>query len=215
MVNAPRWCLIMSLRKSRSNSVARAPSSRSISSSVSMPGISSASPVRDGRSSGTCWPRERSHSRIIWISSAWESSMRLASWRIVSRSLREASCSVISIAWAWWAIIPCMNFTSASVNRIPARSEASSGEIDRLGSPGRTRLDDWRLCLAVRRNRQNEGEAGDNDRGDRGQSSRRGRLRGHRVRGQGHSGYPPFTRSKVTLYRAVEGRRILDLGPQE
>ena len=136
MVNAPRWCLIMSLRKSRSNSVARAPSSRSISSSVSMPGISSASPVRDGRSSGTCWPRDRSHSRIIWISSAWESSMRLASWRIVSRSLREASCSVISIAWAWWAIIPCMNFTSASVNRIPARSEASSGEIDRLGSPG-------------------------------------------------------------------------------
>ena len=29
-----------------------------------------------------------------------------------------------------------MNFTSASVNRIPARSEASAAEISRLGSPG-------------------------------------------------------------------------------
>ena len=29
-----------------------------------------------------------------------------------------------------------MNFTSASVNRMPARSEASAAEMERLGSPG-------------------------------------------------------------------------------
>ena len=62
--------------------------------------------------------------------------MRSASRPIASFAVRSATSTVISSACAWCGIIPCRNLTSASVNRIPARSDASSAVISRLGSPG-------------------------------------------------------------------------------
>ena len=136
MVRAPRWCLIISSRNSRSNAPPRAAASRSISSPVSMPGIGCQPGAWCASSAGTACPRARSHSRIIAISSSWESSMRCASRRIAPPPVRVSRSAVISSAWAWWEIMPCMNFTSASVNRMPARLEASAAETTRLGWPG-------------------------------------------------------------------------------
>ena len=44
--------------------------------------------------------------------------------------------AVISMAWAWWPIIPCMNFTSAGVACTFDRSLAASAVSTRLASPG-------------------------------------------------------------------------------
>ena len=62
--------------------------------------------------------------------------MRSAVARMASLAVLVSSSAVISRAWAWCEIMPCMNRTSASENRMPARSEASSAEMVRLGSPG-------------------------------------------------------------------------------
>ena len=62
--------------------------------------------------------------------------MRCARRGIASFWVLSATSAVISSACAWCGIIPCMNFTSASVKPIPARSDASAAEISRLGSPG-------------------------------------------------------------------------------
>ena len=136
MVTAPRWCLIISSRKSRSNATPSAPARLTISSAVSMPGMGWKPSAWCASTAVTSWPRSRSQSCIISISSSCESSMRSAVARMASLAVLVSSSAVISRAWAWCEIMPCMNRTSASVNRMPARSEASAAEMVRLGSPG-------------------------------------------------------------------------------
>ena len=136
MVMAPRWCLIISLRKSRSNAAPSASPRLAISSAVSMPGIGWKPSAWCASTAVTAWPRSRSQSCIISISSSCESSMRRAVARMASLAALTSSRAVISRAWAWCEIMPCMNITSAAVNRMPARSEASAAEMVRLGSPG-------------------------------------------------------------------------------
>ena len=136
MVTAPRWCLIISSRKSRSKAAPSASPRLAISSAVSMPGIGWKPSAWCASTAVTSWPRSRSQSCIISISSSCESSMRSAVARMASLAVLVSSSAVISRAWAWCEIMPCMNRTSASLNRMPARSEASVAEMVRLGSPG-------------------------------------------------------------------------------
>ncbi len=52
------------------------------------------------------------------------------------RLVRVYSSAVISSAWAWWPIMPCMNFTSASVCWKAAGLTAAPGAATWLPSPG-------------------------------------------------------------------------------
>ena len=135
MVTAPRWCLIISSRKSP-DATPSAPARLAISSAVSMPGIGWKPSAWCASTAVTSWPRSRSQSCIISISSSCESSMRRAVARMASLAVLVSSSAVISRPGRGARVMPCMNRTSASVNRMPARSEASAAEMVRLGSPG-------------------------------------------------------------------------------
>jgi hypothetical protein len=100
-----------------------------------MPGIMPSS-VWCACSEGMSCPRARSQARIMSISSAWETAMRWPSSFISSREVRASMSAVISMAWAWWPIIPCMNFTSAGVACTFDRSVAASAVRTRFASPG-------------------------------------------------------------------------------
>ena len=65
--------------------------------------------------------------------------------------VRSYSKEVISSACAWWAIIPCMNWASASVYRMPDKSVAVAISMLRVGSPGAPGCTSFEDCVLVGR----------------------------------------------------------------
>src|SRR5690606_28521149 len=112
MVRAPSWWRIMYSRNIRSKAGPRAASSFASSSLVSMPCIVM---VRHDEVSGTNWPFARSQSCMSAISPACDRSIFCASFTSRASASRVGAMRDMWMAWAWWAIIPCMKLTSASV----------------------------------------------------------------------------------------------------
>ena len=115
------------------------PPSRAISSGVSMPGISGR-PARDARARRAAAgraPQPLAHHLDLVVPATPRCAARASSCPRCWCGSR--SRSVISIACAWWPIMPCMNFTSAAVK--PAATGARLVGVDHLlaspGAPGR------------------------------------------------------------------------------
>src|SRR5262245_10963419 len=126
----------MPSRKRRSNAGPRAAARWSISSGVSIPGISIAPCPCIALGLGTCWPRACSQPCIILISSACETSMRVASFLRPSLAEWVGTSATISSACSWWPIMPCMNLMSAPTNCTCDRSVALSAVMTCVGCPG-------------------------------------------------------------------------------
>ena len=67
--------------------------------------------------SGTGWPRSRSHVCMVAISSRWALSMRAARRWTAGLAPCVGAMAAMTRAWAWCPIIPVIKCVSASVNR--------------------------------------------------------------------------------------------------
>ena len=103
-----------------------------------MPGISIACSwpsivifIPAGSASGTGWPRSRSHCCMLAISSCWALMIRSASRRTEALAPWVGAQPAITMAWAWWPIMPDMKCTSASVwdTGRPAEARPAPGEF--------------------------------------------------------------------------------------
>src|SRR5690348_14251975 len=136
MDTAPRWWLIMSLRKSLSNSSPRAASSAFSCSGVSMPGMSMCivSPfmsiigaLPSAGITGTGFWRSRSQRSIVAISSCCALMMRAARRCTSGLAPCVGAMRAMVMACVWWPIMLYMNSTSAStygLRRLSARAFA-------------------------------------------------------------------------------------------
>ena len=68
-----------------------------------------------------------------------------------SRAVRDGRSAPISSAWAWWPMMPCMNFTSASAYLVMA---GGGGGHDAAGLARRAGLHDARSRLTCPRSRR-------------------------------------------------------------
>jgi len=89
---------------------------------VSIPGIIGGIPGMSmpacswwASASGTVWRRSPSQRCIIAISSVCATTIRSARIRTSARASWLTAQPAMTMACAWWPIIPCMNFTSADV----------------------------------------------------------------------------------------------------
>ena len=112
ILSAPAWCLIMPLRKSRSKATPFASLIALSSSSVSMPSIRMS--CQEAVSGVNC-PYRRSHACMMTISGTCDWSIFRESLSTCGLAPFASAIRDITMAWAWWAIMPCMNSTSAFV----------------------------------------------------------------------------------------------------
>ena len=84
-----------------------------MSMSISMPFIFIR--IGAGTASGTFWRRSRSHCCMSAISSVCALMMRSQSVRSGALAPCVGAHLAMTMACAWWLIIPCMKYTSASV----------------------------------------------------------------------------------------------------
>ena len=178
MVTAPRWCLIISSRKSRSNAAPSASARLAISSAVSMPGMGWKPSAWCASTAVTSWPRSRSQSCIISISSSCESSMRSAVARMASLAVLVSRSAVISRAWAWCEIMPCHE---PHVGLAEPDAREVGGLVGRDGPArlaGGAGLHDGGLCRGRRRAERQERHAGGEGRGN---ERARAVLSGHEI----------------------------------
>ena len=206
MVMAPRWCLIISSRNRRSNAFPSASARLAISSAVSMPGIGCQPGAWCASMAVTSWPRSRSQSCIISISSSCESSMR-------SAVARMASLAVFGVEQPGHLEGLGVVRDHALHEHHVRLGEPNAGEVGGLGGrdrparlAGRARLHDGGLRQARRRTERQERHAG---REGRGEQRVKGILSGHGV----HLRRPGSVRgSGFTFYCQDCGREDIHCG---